>query len=387
MTFRFANESNNVGLFRLDESNGQLFALGPFNHTQASQLALNISCTDTGSPSKTTYGTLNVVVVCKAGYALPACTECAEGYGGSTCAPCQRCSANGRCGEGGACICLTENFVGEDCTSCAPRHYGPLCEKRPWILSIAPDSGPDVGGTPVVVTVDHLNQSVGAEPYRCKFGSVEVAATKLDEDRLQCSSPRQPAGAVRMSISLDGGATFTPETAIQFRYRGLCPASECPTTRGSCVFGECNCKPQWTGTACSVPVVPPVLARLESVTVQDGEQLIQPLNLLSGTVPVTYSLELAPPRAYIDSAGRVQWAAAARSLPYSFKIRASNKIGSDTVSFNVIVSFAYTGKVDAVAESPFLRAAPAVLTVTGSAVRVPGGPPLDVTTQPGVKLW
>lgn len=102
------------------------------------------------------------------------------------------------------------------------RRYGPACPEGcpvsyyfyslPLIGTLSPNLGPEAGGTSVtIIGVGFIGQQ--NTPLKCKFGDIEstVATTGmpnpvqwLSYSTMRCVAPPQPAGNVRMSVSLNG---------------------------------------------------------------------------------------------------------------------------------------------------------------------------------------
>ena len=51
----------------------------------------------------------------------------------------------------GRCVCSGPNWSGVLCDVCSEAFYGPMCQPLMKVLQVAPDRGPDVGGTIVHV--------------------------------------------------------------------------------------------------------------------------------------------------------------------------------------------------------------------------------------------
>ena len=85
------------------------------------------------------------------------------------------------------------------------------------VLSIMPNIGLDVGGTPVFVTGSNFVNSSAA---RCRFGSKVVVANFLSDSTLFCISPAQPPGAVDFATA-NNGMDFSNERLI-FQF-SVCP--------------------------------------------------------------------------------------------------------------------------------------------------------------------
>ncbi len=84
----------------------------------------------------------------------------------------------------------------------------------PTVTALAPSSGPNEGGTPVVVTGTNF---LGA--YRVTFGGVASTYTTVDSaTQITCWNPPHVSGLVDVQVFTPGGASATSGTGDDFRY-------------------------------------------------------------------------------------------------------------------------------------------------------------------------
>ena len=68
----------------------------------------------------------------------------------------------------GECVCESRNWAGSLCDRCSEKFYGARCEPLIRVLQIAPNRGPDVGGTLAHVLGHNFMEPINAFDYRCK---------------------------------------------------------------------------------------------------------------------------------------------------------------------------------------------------------------------------
>ena len=66
----------------------------------------------------------------------------------------------------GLCDCDGINWSGDTCNSCSDKFYGPLCQPLMKVFTIAPSSGPDIGGNLVHVFGHNFPKN---GKFRCRF--------------------------------------------------------------------------------------------------------------------------------------------------------------------------------------------------------------------------
>ncbi|CAM9091873.1 unnamed protein product, partial [Phaeothamnion confervicola] len=102
----------------------------------------------------------------------------------------------------------------------------------PVALGVVPDSGGTAGGTEVTVVGSNFAEGFGVQ---CRFGDAgAVSASFVDSDALLCRAPPHHEGEVVVTVSTDGGRSFSPAAAggivvigygARFRYASEPPAS------------------------------------------------------------------------------------------------------------------------------------------------------------------
>ncbi|MGZ5463863.1 MAG: IPT/TIG domain-containing protein [Thermoanaerobaculia bacterium] len=91
--------------------------------------------------------------------------------------------------------------------------------QAPVIHSITPDSGPDTGGTSVVITGDDLHTAVACLlpcPPRVAFGEIEVDAVEVSDHQLNVTTPAHPAGVVDVTVTIPGRDPVVVEDGFTF---------------------------------------------------------------------------------------------------------------------------------------------------------------------------
>ena len=79
------------------------------------------------------------------------------------------------------------------------------------IASVAPSDGSSSGGT--TLTIRGSGFQIGAV---VRFANVEVAASFLDENTLQVTTPSLPAGPVRVTVINPDGEEYYLDAAFRF---------------------------------------------------------------------------------------------------------------------------------------------------------------------------
>ncbi len=91
--------------------------------------------------------------------------------------------------------------------------------QAPVIHSITPDSGPDTGGTAVVITGDDLHTAVACLlpcPPRVAFGDIEVDAVEISAHQLNVTTPAHAAGVVDVTVTIPGRDPAVVEDGFTF---------------------------------------------------------------------------------------------------------------------------------------------------------------------------
>ena len=82
-----------------------------------------------------------------------------------------------------------------------------------------------------------------------------------------------------------------------------------------------------------------------------------------GTTPLTWSLPSAPPGMEIDvRSAAITWKAVTRAEPYTVVVKATNSIGSDRMTFTVVVRRSYKAVLDPLPSGPFRRASSVMIS-------------------------
>lgn len=98
------------------------------------------------------------------------------------------------------------------------------------VTSITPASGPDIGGTEVRITGDHLSPAVACIlpcPPRVTFGDITVDAQSESDHALLATTPPHAAGTVDVAVAVPGYTTavvangFTFTTTTQSTYEQI----------------------------------------------------------------------------------------------------------------------------------------------------------------------
>ncbi|MFI4910843.1 MAG: putative Ig domain-containing protein [Sedimentisphaeraceae bacterium JB056] len=91
---------------------------------------------------------------------------------------------------------------------------------------------------------------------------------------------------------------------------------------------------------------PPAIEAIEDQNVGEGESFSYAPGLLSGTLPVSWTLVRGPSGLTVDnSTGAVSWAAAVAGDPHEVVIQALNEVGSDTETFYINVPILYSANI------------------------------------------
>ncbi|XP_048258951.1 uncharacterized protein LOC124124111 isoform X2 [Haliotis rufescens] len=304
---------------------------------------------------------------CLSQYRGKSCESCAPNTWGRNCAPCPKC-LHGSCDtQTGTCICESSNWTGNLCAQCSETFYGPDCLPLPTVLSVSPDAGPDVGGTPVHIRGHNFKFS-NTSNYKCKFGAATVAATRISRQHLTCTSPKLSQRTVHVEISSDG-VHFT-SNKVSYTFVVQCPTTACGSTdsppHGQCLFGQCTCTLPWTGDSCSVEAEPPVVSAINDSQLTEGQTYKQMMSLVQGSHTIRWKLISSPLGMTIDQdTGNITWISAnGRSTPYVIKVRAQNIVGHDDVQWLLSIPLSYSAVVDSLTPSGTL-AYPTQILISG----------------------
>ncbi|KAL5014473.1 hypothetical protein ScPMuIL_008743 [Solemya velum] len=296
---------------------------------------------------------------CYRQFAGPDCSVCAPQRWGSLCLPCPAC-VHGQCDLNvGHCICKDINWAGTLCERCNETFYGPDCLPLVTVLNILPNSGPDTGGTLVHVLAHNFPETVNNISY-CLFGSDVVQGERLSREHITCVSPQHLEGGVNVEISADD-SKYT-SNGKRFSYYAVCPESACGhllvPPRGQCLFGGCSCNLPWAGNDCSLELFAPVIDGIQNdQQVAEGLTYRYKLNLTQGDDPVQWTILQGPNGLTVDQRnGEAVWEGTiAASDAYVIKVRASNLIGQDSVTWSLSVPLSYNATITQIQPSGVLK--------------------------------
>ncbi len=179
--------------------------------------------------------------------------------------------------------------------------FSAFAQAPPVVLAITPNSGPDTGGTSVIITGNNLHTAVNCLlpcPPRVVFGDIAVDAVEVSPQRLDVTTPAHAAGVVDVTVVIpgrdpvvvDNGFTFQqgPESAWE---RVLLPIYVKGTVPGS--YGTQWATDLWVHNGGSQPVMladvvcgpdvvcPPVIPL--TVTLHPGHSLHNPTQFFTLT--------------------------------------------------------------------------------------------------------
>lgn len=119
-----------------------------------------------------------------------------------------------------------------------------------FVDSVSPPEGPLAGGQAVIVS-GHGFMTHDGTSVQCRFGSKVVSGVVGNDTAVGCVTPAGvDAGAVPVSVSLDGGKTWSAESDATYTYdKAGCPSPNCGG-HGQCLAGKCLCSHPWTGPNC-----------------------------------------------------------------------------------------------------------------------------------------
>jgi hypothetical protein len=96
---------------------------------------------------------------------------------------------------------------------------GALAQSPPAILSITPTTGPDSGGTEVVIAGNDLSTPVACLlpcPPRVGFGDIFVDAVQVSDHQLNVTTPAHAAGTVDVTVTIPGRNATVVANAFTF---------------------------------------------------------------------------------------------------------------------------------------------------------------------------
>ncbi|XP_078472002.1 uncharacterized protein LOC144733868 [Lampetra planeri] len=305
--------------------------------------------------------------LCYRYFAGPDCSICQDGFWGPSCLQCPLC-VHGHCDlNTGRCVCSEMKWAGNLCDRCAEGLYGSDCLPVPTVLDVIPSTGPDVGGTLVLITGRNLNASADGG-YRCAFGDQVVEGTWLSSEQVRCVTPMHAAGAASVNVApgRGGQSSFTASTVL-FTFYQQCPASACgrdlDVPHGICSFGRCICSLPWYGDDCEFEYLPPALKVVADAVAVEGQSYGESLQLLKGTAPVMWQLSVAPSGMTLDGAAVLWNSVIASAEPYAVEVKVFNAVGMSTASWHLTVEPSYTAQLYPV--SPTVFSAPTRVLLSG----------------------
>ena len=121
---------------------------------------------------------------------------------------------------------------------------------------------------------------------------------------------------------------------------------------GSCVSGTCFCSLPWFGSSCSQEYAPPSFSTKEIIIHHNEYSAVETLlGPVSGSEPITYSLQNSPSGVYIKNR-TIIWKSP-RVGSFSFITRASNIVGTDSKRVIVNIAPCYSAQISHVSQSQF----------------------------------
>ena len=94
-----------------------------------------------------------------------------------------------------------------------------LAQEAPVIVAITPGSGPETGGTAVVISGSNLHTPVACLlpcPPRVGFGEIFVDAEEVSDHQLNVTTPAHAAGVVDVTVSIPGRPSVVVENGFTF---------------------------------------------------------------------------------------------------------------------------------------------------------------------------
>lgn len=375
--------ADGIGLFftiddsqlRVGTSSGIVEVTGSFLGTAPILFNTTISVSD---GALITTAILPVRVICRSGFEGPDCSNCAFGFGGSTCSPCEPCE-NGDCGEGGACTCHP-GWGGDRCSVCRALHFGLLCEPIAHLESVIPAVLWDVGGETIEATVVNvISVPVAAA---CRFsGLATINATSIaridgNSVAVRCFAPRMPKGQAELTVEIEG---VVVDGTISISIVSECEAGLlCPAGQGTCAYRACICSRGWVGAGCTTPVLPPTSSGVSNAVVTAGVRYAVTIPL-NGSDPM--ALTLTSPEEATISGRTVEWDTVCSGAPAQFAVLASNGVGTSAIEWNVTVGCPYAASVaPSVAQTVV---APTIVEIVGTTTPTSPGEPVAVVIDNG----
>ncbi|EDQ89805.1 uncharacterized protein MONBRDRAFT_24936 [Monosiga brevicollis MX1] len=294
---------------------------------------------------------------CIQGWAGNRCDECAPDYAGNRCnIRCPACANGGHCLDGrngtGQCVCPAP-FTGLSCTNCLEGFFGTSCGALPATRAVVPAFGLDVGGYTVAVRGYNLSPF---DNHMVRWGpgtSRDRACTFEATDRLLCEVAPSPSGATDLtSVTVTlyiNGSLVQYGNSLTFQYQAVCPDDAC--VHGTCFQRQCACLLGWSGANCSIPVLAPVLVPVTRVTLREGEVVYEtPFSVSTGTSPLFWRMTGAPSGLTLgSSSAALSWnKAVARADPYGVRVYVRNSIAEVFMDVLIDVPLQYAASGDVV---------------------------------------
>ncbi|KAL3847722.1 hypothetical protein ACJMK2_018618 [Sinanodonta woodiana] len=274
------------------------------------------------------------------------CSRCVPLHWGPDCTPCPACR-HGVCDlNTGLCFCDGNNWAGYLCDKCNETFYGPNCLPLIMTLNIIPSQGTDKGGNLVHVWGHNFPETQN-KTYFCKFGTKVSNGTWIAWNHVVCTAPTLPSGDIILEISPNG--TIYTYNKLVYTYYATCPPGACGRDlnppHGQCIFGGCSCNLPWTGDGCTIELLSPIIQSPPSDSeISESTYYSYKLNLSQGSAPIAWTLTTYPSSMTINERnGLVEWQRTlAGSLPYQITAKATNIIGSHSITWSIMVPRSYS---------------------------------------------
>ncbi|CAF0848950.1 unnamed protein product [Brachionus calyciflorus] len=286
----------------------------------------------------------------------PNTCECNSSYTGKYCEipVCSNfCSYKGKCIAPNKCKCNTGWSDEFNCEKCAYKFYGPDCQPITIIFSASPliIESRTTGG----VKIRGHNIYYGSQAYKCLFidsntnASISLVGQIVDDELLLCSFSDilfDTFSIGELNLRVHKGATIVFET--RFRIFNNCTILSCGEReipkRGYCRYGTCSCLQYYEGKDCEKLIYKPQFLTVNtSFLVKEFSEF--KLNLLlnsSSTQPIELKLVKYPPNVELVNNSMVYWnSVSSNEKANEFIITATNRAGSDTLKFYLIIKPAY----------------------------------------------
>ncbi|XP_052075239.1 uncharacterized protein LOC127712684 [Mytilus californianus] len=313
------------------------------NHGWSGQQCINALCSNVNNCSDHGFCIRPNICTCASSFTGENCSACIPSHWGTNCDPCPNCR-NGECNlNTGTCDCIGAQWTGRLCDICSETFYGPDCLPLLTVLNVIPNQGLDRGGNDVHVWGHNFPQT---DTYKCKFDTDVVNGVWVASNHVVCSAPKHADGTVSLEISSDG-IEFS-NNQVKYLYFATCPPNSCgrdvSPPRGQCLFGGCSCNLPWTGENCTIELLAPEIIEPPPQTINESVMYDYQLQLVRGSIPVTWSLIDHPGNMIIDErTGRLFWSnVIGRLSAYSVIVTATNIVGEHSIEWTINVPISYS---------------------------------------------